>query len=179
MKPATTSVVALLATFLPAVPLVAGSPPIYDSRSLLFAPSHAGAQPSASDFPAETTSFTTTLPWRDRFTPTGAFRPLQAAADDTPKAMVSSSTRETHTASATDAAYDAHGTVLEVRREANRLVIEHGPIDRHRMPAMTMSFEVHPSHLDRVKNGDQVRFSVEPGEAGMRVIDLDIIGGEQ
>ena len=63
-------------------------------------------------------------------------------------------------ASATSAMTE--GEVRKVDKEAGRVTLRHGPIDSLGMPAMTMVFRVSdPKMLDRVKEGEKVRFSAE------------------
>ena len=54
------------------------------------------------------------------------------------------------------------GEVRKVDKEAGKLTLRHGPIESLGMPAMSMVFRVtDPKMLDRVKEGDKVRFTAE------------------
>ena len=56
----------------------------------------------------------------------------------------------------------SEGEVRRIDREAKKLTIRHGPIQNLDMPAMTMVFQVaDPTLLDRVKQGDKVRFTAD------------------
>lgn len=62
-------------------------------------------------------------------------------------------------ASAAIAAPMSEGEVRKIDREQGKLTLRHGPIANLGMPAMTMVFRVADAGmLDRVKEGDKVRF---------------------
>jgi Cu/Ag efflux protein CusF len=64
-------------------------------------------------------------------------------------------------------AEDAHhklsdGEVRKVDKDAKKITIKHGPLQKLDMPAMTMVFQVRdPAMLERVKMGDKVKFEAE------------------
>ena len=54
------------------------------------------------------------------------------------------------------------GEVRKVDKDAKKITIKHGPLQKLDMPAMTMVFQVRdPAMLDRVKAGDKVKFDAE------------------
>lgn len=56
----------------------------------------------------------------------------------------------------------AEGEVRKVDKNAKKITIKHGPLQKLDMPAMTMVFQVSdPAMLERVKAGDKVRFDAE------------------
>jgi Cu(I)/Ag(I) efflux system periplasmic protein CusF len=56
----------------------------------------------------------------------------------------------------------AEGEVRKVDKDAKKITIKHGPLQKLDMPAMTMVFQVKdPAMLDRVKVGDKIRFEAE------------------
>jgi Cu(I)/Ag(I) efflux system periplasmic protein CusF len=56
----------------------------------------------------------------------------------------------------------ADGEVRKVDKDAKKITIKHGPLQKLDMPAMTMVFQVKdPAMLDRVKVGDKVKFEAE------------------
>jgi len=56
----------------------------------------------------------------------------------------------------------ADGEVRKVDKDAKKITIKHGPLQKLDMPAMTMVFRVKdPAMLDRVKAGDKVKFEAE------------------
>lgn len=56
----------------------------------------------------------------------------------------------------------AEGEVRKVDKDAKKITIKHGPLEKLDMPAMTMVFQVSdPALLEQVKAGDKVRFEAE------------------
>ena len=56
----------------------------------------------------------------------------------------------------------AEGEIRKVDKDAKKITIKHGPIEKLDMPAMTMVFQVKdPSMLEAVKAGDKVKFDAE------------------
>lgn len=56
----------------------------------------------------------------------------------------------------------AEGEVRRIDRDAKKLTIRHGRLEKLDMPPMTMVFQVKdPAVLDQVKVGDKVRFDAE------------------
>src|SRR5688500_9623026 len=56
----------------------------------------------------------------------------------------------------------AEGEVRKVDKDAKKITIKHGPLQKLDMPAMTMVFQVKdPAMLDQVKAGDKIRFDAE------------------
>ena len=54
------------------------------------------------------------------------------------------------------------GEVRKVDKEQGKVTLRHGPIQSLEMPGMTMVFKVaDPKMLDKVKEGDKVRFSAD------------------
>lgn len=71
------------------------------------------------------------------------------------------------------ARFDATGTVQLVRAGESKLKIEHGPIERHGMPPMTMMFRVaDPGLLAGLEKGTQVAFDVDNTTAGFEITRL-------
>jgi len=68
---------------------------------------------------------------------------------------------------------DARGTVKTIRAEQGKVKIEHGPIDRLGMPAMTMMFKVNdPSQLEGIEKGSTVDFSVDNSSGGFVITNI-------
>jgi Cu/Ag efflux protein CusF len=66
------------------------------------------------------------------------------------------------------------GEVRKVDKAARKVTIKHGPIANVDMPAMTMAFDVKdPALLDKVKDGEKVRFRVEKEGANYVVTRLE------
>ena len=56
----------------------------------------------------------------------------------------------------------SEGEVRKVDKDAKKITIKHGPLQKLDMPAMTMVFQVKdPAMLEQVKAGDKVRFEAE------------------
>jgi len=56
----------------------------------------------------------------------------------------------------------ADGEIRKVDKDAKKITIKHGPLQKLDMPAMTMVFQVKdPAMLGRVKAGDKVKFEAE------------------
>ncbi|WP_374673016.1 copper-binding protein [Ideonella sp.] len=79
-------------------------------------------------------------------------------------------------AAAPAAAELAEGEVRRVDKAQGKLTLKHGPIANLSMPAMTMVFRVaDPAMLDRVQDGDKVRFSAERLNGFITVTRLDAL----
>jgi len=71
----------------------------------------------------------------------------------------------------TSAADLTAGEVRKVDKEARKITIKHGEIKSLDMPPMTMVFQVKDGALlDKVKAGDNVRFTAEKNAAGAFVV---------
>jgi len=72
---------------------------------------------------------------------------------------------------------DGAGTVLEIKKDAEKLKIEHGPIEGV-MDGMTMEFDLmDPAMLDDLSAGDKINFTVEEASGGRYVItDIQVSG---
>ena len=69
---------------------------------------------------------------------------------------------------------DAVGTIKTIRSKHGKVKIEHGPIDRLGMPAMTMMFKVtDPASLKGLEKGDSVHFSVDNSAGGFVITDIE------
>jgi Cu/Ag efflux protein CusF len=68
----------------------------------------------------------------------------------------------------------AEGEVRKVDKDAKKITIKHGPLQRLDMPAMTMVFQVKdPAMLDQVKVGDKIRFDAEKVGGGFVVTKIE------
>ncbi|MBK3868664.1 hypothetical protein GFL09_13355 [Pseudomonas stutzeri] len=52
----------------------------------------------------------------------------------------------------------ATGTIKKVNTESGTVTIAHGPVKALDWPAMTMGFKAQPDQLQKLKEGDQVKF---------------------
>ena len=68
----------------------------------------------------------------------------------------------------------ADGEIRRVDKDAQKITIRHGPLEKLDMPAMTMVFQVKdPAMLDQVKAGDKVKFQAEKIGGGFRVTKIE------
>ncbi len=68
----------------------------------------------------------------------------------------------------------AEGEVRNIDKEAGRVTLQHGLIASIGMPPMTMVFQVQDrTLLDKVKEGDRVRFQAESRSGAYLVIALE------
>lgn len=78
-------------------------------------------------------------------------------------------------ATAVEAAPLSSGEIKRVDKDTGKLTIQHGPLVNLNMPGMTMIFKVaDPAMLDRVKEGDQVRFRAEQVNGVFTVTKLEL-----
>ena len=67
------------------------------------------------------------------------------------------------------------GEIKRVDQDSGKLTIKHGPIPNLDMPGMTMVFRVaEPGLLDRVKEGDAVRFAAGKINGAFTVTRLEV-----
>ena len=68
----------------------------------------------------------------------------------------------------------SEGEVRKVDKDAKKITIKHGPLQKLDMPPMTMVFQVKdPAMLDQVKAGDKVKFQAEKIGGGYRIIKIE------
>jgi Cu(I)/Ag(I) efflux system protein CusF len=78
------------------------------------------------------------------------------------------------TALAALAADMAEGEIRRVDRDAKKITIKHGPLQKLDMPPMTMVFQVKdPAMLEQLKPGDKVRFEAEKIGGGYVVTRIE------
>ncbi len=66
------------------------------------------------------------------------------------------------------------GEVRKVDKEAGKITIKHGPLANLDMPGMTMVFLVKdPAMLDRVKEGDKIKFVADRMNGSLTVIQME------
>ena len=68
----------------------------------------------------------------------------------------------------------ADGEVRKIDKEAGKITIKHGPLANLHMPGMTMVFRVKdPAMLDRVKEGDKIKFVADRMDGSLTVIQME------
>lgn len=76
--------------------------------------------------------------------------------------------------SAEDGQAMTSGVVKKVDKGAGKVTISHGPIENLGMPKMTMIFRVKdPAMLDRLKEGDTIRFVAEKVDGAFTVMRFE------
>ena len=66
------------------------------------------------------------------------------------------------------------GEVRKIDKEAGKITIKHGPLTNLDMPGMTMVFRVKdPAMLDRVKEGDKIKFVADRMDGSLTVIQME------
>ena len=101
---------------------------------------------------------------------------LAAAAVFAPAVYADSGTQNKKAAAGATQASGAmaEGEVRKVDKDAKKITIKHGPLQRLDMPAMTMVFQVKdPAMLDQVKAGDKIRFDAEKVGGGFVVTKIE------
>jgi len=96
------------------------------------------------------------------------FAPATYAAGD------SSADNAAATTSAESGQAMTAGVVMKVDKGAGKVTIRHGPIGNLGMPKMTMVFRVKdPAMLDRLKEGDEIRFVADKVDGAYTVIQFE------
>ena len=97
------------------------------------------------------------------------FAPATYAAGD------SSADNAAGTTSADSGQAMTSGVVKKVDKGAGKVTIRHGPIENLGMPQMTMIFRVKdPAMLDRLKEGDEIRFVAEKVDGAFTVMSVEV-----
>lgn len=79
-----------------------------------------------------------------------------------------------HTAAQSQAL--SEGVVKRIDKAASRVTLSHGPIANLNMPGMTMPFRLaDPKALDRLKEGDKVRFRAEEKDGGLVIVRIEVV----
>ncbi|WP_395400931.1 copper-binding protein [Pseudoduganella sp. UC29_106] len=75
---------------------------------------------------------------------------------------------------ATTRAAMTDGEIKKVDKDAKKLTIKHGELKNLGMPGMTMVFKVQDAAmLDKVKQGDKVRFSADKVDGALTVTSIE------
>jgi Cu/Ag efflux protein CusF len=103
---------------------------------------------------------------------------LAAAALACATALQAQGAHDSHAGHGTQATAPAEamatGEVRKIDRAQGRITLRHGPLPNLGMGAMTMVFRAaDPGLLERVNEGDQVRFSAERVDGALTVVALE------
>ncbi len=70
----------------------------------------------------------------------------------------------------------ADGEVRKIDKAQGKVTLKHGPIANLEMPPMTMVFKVaDPKMLDRLKDGDKIRFSADRVNGAITVTAIEAV----
>lgn len=95
-----------------------------------------------------------------------------ASGHDTPSPSAAAASTPSKSGGAGNAMADAE--VRKVDKDARKITLKHGEIKNLEMPPMTMVFQVKdPAVLDKVKQGDKVKFSAEKVNGAYTVTSLE------
>ena len=90
-------------------------------------------------------------------------------------ALAQHSGHEQHDAAAA-AADTVEGVIKKVDKTARKITLQHGELKNLGMGAMTMAFRVKDaSLLDKARQGDKVRFTLEKLDGALTVTSLDAV----
>ena len=129
-----------------------------------------------SEFGNQVIPLDTGLSWKDRFLGNEEFNTAESLPP-TYRSVETSSVMSVSTAGSTPGELDATGIVKQVKASESKIKIEHGPIERHGMPAMMMVFRVaDPAQLNGLQKGVQVAFNVENASSGFTITRLETMG---
>jgi len=68
----------------------------------------------------------------------------------------------------------AEGEVRRIDKDAGKITLKHGPIASLDMPPMSMVFRAaDPAMLDRLKEGDKVRFKADRVQGALTVTEIE------
>lgn len=124
-----------------------------------------------SIFPDQVVPLDIRLSWKHRFLGNETFNQDEALPLTSPEFELQRTTaRHGSEAPATSAVFDASGTVKQIRTSEGKIKIDHGPIERLGMPAMTMMFKVdNPEILVNLNRDMPVEFDVYNGPGGFEI----------
>jgi Cu/Ag efflux protein CusF len=141
-----------------------------DSSSPLDVDQHPTSPTYESLFPDTVVPLDTRLSWKQRFLGNETFNADQSLPETSP--VIESLSRQSAD-EAGPGGFDASGVVRQVKTSEGKVKVEHGPIDRLGMPAMTMMFRVEdPTQLTGLKKGTEIDFDVDNSSAGFAITRL-------
>ena len=128
-------------------------------------------------FPNQVVPLDRKLSWTDRFNGDESFNPDERLPSTGVELNQFGTDPSMGSGSSND--FDGTGVVKQIKSSENKIKIEHGPIDRLGMPAMTMLFRVaDPEQLSGLDKGAEVAFDVDNTSAGFTITRIEKAGGE-
>jgi Cu/Ag efflux protein CusF len=166
MKTVKGLVIPLLGSILISNPARSGD----DRSSALDVDQHPTSPTYESLFPDAVVPLDTRLSWKQRFLGNETFNAEQSLPETSP-VIESLSGRSVDEAG--QGGFDSSGVVRQVKTSEGKVKVEHGPIDRLGMPAMTMMFRVEdPAQLTGLEKGIEIDFDVDNTSAGFTITRL-------
>ena len=147
--------------------------------SILESESHPESPTYESVFPDKIVPLDAKLSWKRRFLGNETFNTDEALPPTSPEldALFRSSTNDTYSTEIDSTQLDATGIVKQVKAAEGKIKIEHGPIERLGMPAMTMMFRIEDtSQLAGLEKGAEIAFNVDNTAAGFSITKMSRVG---
>jgi Cu/Ag efflux protein CusF len=70
----------------------------------------------------------------------------------------------------------SEGTIKKIDKASGKVTIQHGPLERLQMPAMTMAFKLkNAAWLDQMKVGDKIRFVADKLDGALTVVEFQAL----
>jgi Cu/Ag efflux protein CusF len=121
-------------------------------------------------FPDAIVPLDTRLSWKQRFLGNETFNADQRLPETSP--VIESLSKQSVDGDR-QASFDTYGVIKQVKPSENKIKVEHGPIERLGMPAMTMMFRVEdPAQLTGLEKGTEIDFDVDNTSAGFAITRL-------
>ncbi|NIR92504.1 MAG: copper-binding protein [Gammaproteobacteria bacterium] len=146
---------------------------VFDAEQHPESPVHSAVYPKAK-LPLDVQ-----LSWTNRFKGNEEFNEMETLASNNMMAggesdsMMSDEMSHGEMSHGMHKGMDGKGVVKTIRADQGKVKIEHGPIDKYGMPAMTMMFTVKdPSQLEGLSKGDEVGFDVDNSSGGFVVTNI-------
>ena len=148
---------------------------------ILKSESHPESPTYQSVFPDKIVPLDAKLSWKNRFKGNETFNADEALPPTSPELqdLFSKSGSGQDSGGSDSDQLDATGVVKQVKASEGKIKIQHGPIERLGMPAMTMIFRIENlSQLSGIEKGTEVAFNVSNTAAGFSISQLNRLGSE-
>ncbi len=148
-------------------------PGLAETPSPLEPAKHPSSPRYESLFPERILPLDTRVSWKHRFTGDETFNAAEALPETSPaigKLITGRDMDSTTGAGSQVGSFDTSGVVKQINPGEGKVKIEHSPIDRLGMPAMTMIFRVEdPAQLAALEKGAEIDFDVDNTAAGFSI----------
>lgn len=134
---------------------------------VLHADSHTSSTVYQTVFTEPVIPLDTRLPWKTRFNGDERFNSAHSLPTPEPLLMIEVPTKPSGSGS------DARGVIKNLRVDQGKIKIQHGPVEKYGMPAMTMLFTARdPALLQGLTVGDEIGFNIDNDSGGFVVTHL-------